>query len=195
MREMEILAWAACRLALGDVAPVIPRLEAFLENLTEQGREGNAVEIRAFLAALHGREGRMDRALAILRPALTLAAKEGYIRAFLDAGKPLFPVLREAAAQSIEPEAVAKLLDAFRKEGLLQDKQKMEVASPLAESLSERELEVLRLVAAGLSNPEIAEHLFLSVGTVKRHVYNIYSKMDVTGRIEAITRARELELL
>jgi LuxR family maltose regulon positive regulatory protein len=56
-------------------------------------------------------------------------------------------------------------------------------------------MEVLRLVAAGLSNPEIAEHLFLSVGTVKRHVYNIYSKLDVTGRVEAITRARELNLL
>src|SRR5262249_51447025 len=131
----------------------------------------------------------------LLEPALRLSAREGYIRVFLDTGKSLIPVLRQAAAQGIEPEYVATLLDAFRTEGLLQAEKKESSASPLMEALSERELEVLRLVAPGLSNPQIAEHLYLSVGTVKRHVYNIYGKLEVTGRVEAVSRARELKLL
>jgi LuxR family transcriptional regulator, maltose regulon positive regulatory protein len=193
--DIAMLVWAERRLAQGQREPVRVGLETLLETLIRLGRHGTAVEVRVLLATLYSQEGEIDKAVAVLEPALRLAAKEGYVRVFLDAGKPLVPVLRQAAAQGIEPETVAKLLDTFREEGLLLEKQKAEGDSPLSEPLSERELEVLRLVAAGLSNPEIAEHLFLSVGTVKRHVYNIYGKMDVTGRVEAITRARELKLL
>jgi ATP/maltotriose-dependent transcriptional regulator MalT len=107
----------------------------------------------------------------------------------------LAPVLRNAAARGIAPACVANLLDAFRAEGLIGPEKKQETQTALADPLSERELEVLRLVAAGLSNPEIAEHLFLSTGTVKRHVYNIFMKLDASSRVNAISRARELNLL
>lgn len=187
--------WAELRLAQGQAALVKAPLEHVLEKVIVEGHCGAAVEVRVLLAVAYQQEGRMDRAVAVLEPALALAAQEGYVRVFLDAGKLLVPVLRQAAAQSIEPEYVGKLLAAFREEGLLQEKQREERVSALAEPLSEREVEVLRLVAAGLSNPEIAEHLFLSVGTVKRHVYNIYGKLEVTGRVEAVTRARDLKLL
>lgn len=194
-REKETLFWARARLARGQSEPVQERLEALLEDLTQQGRHGRAVEVRALLASIHQLEERPEQAVTLLAPALILAAKEGYTRAFLDAGRSLIPVLRQAAAQGIEPECVARLLEVFRAEGMLQADREESRDSPLTEPLSERELEVLRLVAAGLSNPEIADHLFLSVGTIKRHVYNIYGKLDVTGRVEAATRARELKLL
>jgi LuxR family maltose regulon positive regulatory protein len=90
------------------------------------------------------------------------------------------------------------LLAAFRAEDLSPaEKQatKQHAASAPVEPVSEREREVLRLIAAGLSNPEIAERLFLSVGTVKRHVHNILMKLDVTNRMNASDRARELNLL
>lgn len=194
-RETETLVWARARLARGQSEQVQERLEALLDDLTRQGRHGRAVEVRALLASIHQLEERLGQAVTLLAPALALSAKEGYTRAFLDAGRSLVPVLRQAAAQGIEPECVARLLEVFRAEGMLQTDREEPRDSPLAEPLSERELEVLRLVAAGLSNPEIADHLFLSVGTIKRHVYNIYGKLDVTGRVEAAARARELKLL
>ena len=137
----------------------------------------------------------MEKAVAVLKPALILAAREGHTRVFLEEGRSLLTVLRQAAAQGIAPEYVASLLDAFRAEGLLSAEATKRETSTLTEPHSAREVEVLRLVAAGLSNAEIAAHLFLSVGTVKRHVYNIYGKLEVAGRVEAVNRARDLKLL
>jgi LuxR family maltose regulon positive regulatory protein len=193
-RLAEMLIWARIRLAQGQTTLVRARLESQLARLSLQGRHGSAVEVRTALAALHQQENRIEQAVAVLEPALVLAERQGYVRAFLNAGKALIPVLRQAAAQGIAPDCVARLLDAFRVEGLLRP-EKQPGVSDLEEPLSEREIEVLRLVAAGLTNPEIAEHLFLSVGTVKRHVYNIYSKLQVTSRVEAATRARNLKIL
>jgi LuxR family maltose regulon positive regulatory protein len=194
LRELEDITWARLRLAEGHAGLVRARLESLLETMTEQRRHGNAVEVRILLATLHCQQGQLDRAVTVLEPALTLAAKEEYVRVFLDAGRPLLPVLRECAARGIELAYLARLLEAFRTEGLLQA-QKPAAASPLAELLSEREREVLRLIASGLTNPEIAAHLFLSVGTVKRHVHNIFLKLEVTSRLNAIARVQELDLL
>jgi len=194
MREIEDLTWAHLRLGEGQVEPVRSRLEGLLERLVQQGRHGSAMDYRVLLATLYHRQGRMDRAITVLEPALALGAKEGYIRAFLDAGPSLVPVLRESAVRGIETEYVGRLLEAYRAEGLLQAR-KQEAASLGIEPLSEREIEVLRLIAVGLSNPQIAEQLFLSTGTVKRHVHRIFQKMYVTNRVNAIARARELNLL
>jgi LuxR family maltose regulon positive regulatory protein len=194
LREMEDLTWARLRLAQGQTELVRGRLEDLLEVLTRHGCHGNALEYRLPLATLHCQQGQLDRAVTVLEPALTLAAKEGYVRVFLNAGKPLLPVLRECAARGIEPEYVARLLEAFRAENR-SPAEKQEQASALIEPLSEREREVLRLLAAGLSNSELAARLFLSVGTVKRHVHNIFLKLEVTNRMHASDRARELNLL
>jgi LuxR family maltose regulon positive regulatory protein len=194
LREMEDLTWARLRLAQGQTERVRGRLEELLEMQVRQGYHGNALGYRLLLATLHCQQDRLDRAVTVLEPALTLAAKEGYVRAFLDAGRPLLPVLRECMAREIEPEYVARLLEAFRTEHT-SPAGMQEVASALIDPLSEREREVLRLLAAGLSNPEIAERLFLSVGTVKRHVHNIFMKLEVTNRVNASDRARELSLL
>jgi LuxR family transcriptional regulator, maltose regulon positive regulatory protein len=187
------LTQARLLLAQGKAEEVSSRLESLLARFLKQGRHGSAVEVRALLAVAYQRLGSLDRALAILQPALELAAKEGYFRVFLEAVQGIVPVLRHAVAKGIALEHINGLLQAFGSASSTQTTSGETFAS--VAMLSERELEVLRLVAAGLSNPQIAEQLFLSVGTVKRHVYNIYGKLEVTGRVEAITRARELKLL
>jgi LuxR family maltose regulon positive regulatory protein len=131
----------------------------------------------------------------VLEPALTLAAREGYARVFLDAGGALTPVLRACAARGFAPETVAKLLAAPGERSPRVVEASHGAASALVEPLSERELEVLRLAAAGLSNETIAAQLFLSTGTVKRHLHNTYGKLGVSGRFNAIERARSLRLL
>jgi LuxR family maltose regulon positive regulatory protein len=194
VQEMEDLTWAHLRLAQGQTETVRARLESLLATLIRQECHGIAMEFRALLSTLYHQQGRMDRAVSVLEPSLALGAREGYVRVFVDAGRPLLPVLIESAARGLEPDYVARLLEVFRAEGLFLT-QKYGSASALVEPLSEREREVMRLLAAGLSNSTIAEHLFLSVGTVKRHVHNIFLKLDVPNRVSAIARARELHLL
>ena len=134
---------------------------------------------------------RSEDALDYLIPALNLGHSEGFIRSFADAGEVLVPLLREAVLRGISPDYVQKIMSAMVK----QPQMMMVDAPPLVEPLSERELQVLRLVAAGLSNREIADQLIISLGTVKSHVHNIYGKLGVRNRAQAIARARELKLL
>ncbi len=127
-----------------------------------------------------------------------LAEPEGYIRLFVDEGPPMEELLRRARSSDVAPNYLSKLLAAFPVE-----ESQISAPSPhastshrlLVEPLTEREMELLRLVAAGLTNVEIAEKLFLSLGTVKKHLNNIFGKLDVGNRTQAIARARELELL
>jgi LuxR family maltose regulon positive regulatory protein len=129
--------------------------------------------------------------LEFIADALNLAQPEGFIRTFVDAGRPLIPALEDAARQGITPVYVGKILAALgdsRKTGPLTQKS-------LAEPLSEREIEVLRLVTAGLSNREIAEKLFVSPGTAKTHIHNLCGKLEVRNRTEAAMKAKELGLV
>jgi LuxR family maltose regulon positive regulatory protein len=136
-------------------------------------------------------QGNLDQALSTLERALSLAEPEGYVRTFVDEGQPMAKLLRHALSQGIAPNYVARLLAAFGEE--------IRLTSPamesLVEPLSEREMEVLRLIVAGLSNPEIAEELVIAISTVKSHVNHIYGKLGVKSRTQAVARARELDLL
>jgi LuxR family maltose regulon positive regulatory protein len=129
--------------------------------------------------------GNDEPALTRLSDALALAAPPGYVRPFVAAGLPLIDLLRRAAAQGVEPLYVRRLLEALGEPE----------PQPLVEPLSERELQVLRLVSAGLSNREIAQELFVAVSTVKTHINHIYSKLDVKSRTQAVARASELGLV
>jgi LuxR family maltose regulon positive regulatory protein len=168
------------------------------------GRTGRLIEILALqalgLSMICAREQRRDTArpeLKVLERSLALAKPEGYLRLFIDEGPSMAALLRQAAARGIEPDYVQKLLDAFavQASGIPPSFGLRTVPSSLVEPLSERELEVLRLVAEGLSNREIAEQLVVAVGTVKAHLHNICGKLDVQNRTQAILRAQQLGLL
>ena len=131
-----------------------------------------------------------------LGDALALAEPGGFIRIFVDEGAPMVQLLSEAAAHGIMPDYVAKLLAAFESDAQRSgDKPDPSPAQPLIEPLSERELEVLQLIAQGLSNREISARLFLALDTIKGHNRRIFDKLQVQRRTEAIARARELGLL
>ena len=131
-------------------------------------------------------------ATAFICQALQLSHAGGFIRTYIDAGPALIPFLVEAARRGVHPEYVGRILAAFEAE---RPKSTAPVrGAALTEPLSERELEVLRLVIAGLSNRDIADQLTVSLGTVKTHLHSIYGKLAVSSRSQVIRRARELAL-
>jgi LuxR family maltose regulon positive regulatory protein len=126
--------------------------------------------------------------------ALSMAEPEGMLRVFLDEGEPVREILvasRPLLQNGLLVTFVSKLLAAFGPETSSQQQSRQ----PSLSVLSKRELELLTLIAAGRSNKEIAGELFISIGTVKRHTVNIYNKLDVKNRTEAVAKARELGLL
>ena len=132
----------------------------------------------------------IDTAMPFLSEALHLGRSENFIHSFVDAGPDLVPVLQEAARRGIEPEYAGRILSAM---GVLLRGMAWEQAG-LVEPLSEREVEVLRLVTEGLSNREIAGKLYISLGTAKTHIHNLCGKLGVRNRTEAAMRAKDLGL-
>jgi LuxR family maltose regulon positive regulatory protein len=127
--------------------------------------------------------------------ALTLGESRGYIRSFVDEGELRKPLLRMALDQGITPEYTRRLLDIIDAEALQrQARNRTGAPGKTSGTLSERELEILLFLAAGLSNRQIAERLVISLGTAKTHVHNIFEKLDTKTRTQAIARARELKL-
>jgi len=205
-REFEHITMAWAHLAghtkvagAKSVRAVIDFLERLLAAAEVGGRVGNASEILALHALAHEMLGDRSLALASLARALALAEAQGAIRLFVDQGPPMARLLAQAAARGIAPEYTARLLAAFAADAPQPaggaHPPVSTPAQPLIEPLSERELEVLRLIAQGLSNQEIGARLFLALDTVKGHNRHIFDKLQVQRRTEAIARARELGLL
>ncbi|MFC1879740.1 LuxR C-terminal-related transcriptional regulator [Chloroflexota bacterium] len=121
-----------------------------------------------------------------------LAEPNGFIRIFVDEGLPMVQLLSEVAAQGIMPNYVSKLLAVFEAE---KQKNDLSPSQQLVDPLSERELEILTLIAAGLKNKEIAEQLIISLNTVLYHIKNIYRKLGVNKRTLAIAKAKEINLI
>ena len=173
-------------------------LKRLLKAAEEGGRMGSVIEILVLQALSQEAQGRTPDALVPLERALTLAEPEGYFRIFVDEGAPMAALLRRTASRGIAPAYVSKLLDALDAEAPMRrgpTGPTSPVAQPLEEPLSERELEVLRLVATGMSNRDIAQELVLATGTVKKHINNIFTKLNVGSRTQAVAQARELGLL
>jgi LuxR family maltose regulon positive regulatory protein len=170
-------------------------LERLLKAAEDGERTGNAIEILALQALAHAAQGDIPRALVPLERALTLAEPEGYVRTFVDEREPMRHLLRHAATQGVARSYVRRLLSAFDEPGRPGSVPARVSAMALAEPLTAREVEILRLVAAGMRNQEIADHLFVGLPTVKRHIANAYGKLGVGHRTEAIARATDLNLL
>jgi LuxR family maltose regulon positive regulatory protein len=171
-------------------------LERLLKAGEEGGRKGSVIEILVLQAMAYHAQGDLPAALLPLQNALALAEPEGYARIFLDEGPSMLQLLRETSARKIMPDYTGKLLSAFEAEKRKsKDKPDLPLTQPLIDQLSQRELEILQLLANGLSNREIGERLFLALDTVKEHNRKIFDKLQVQSRTEAVARARELGLL
>jgi LuxR family maltose regulon positive regulatory protein len=164
-------------------------LERLLQAAEEGERAGSVIEILVLQALAHYVQGDIPAALVPLSRALTLAEPEGYVRMFVDEGPPMAVLLEEAAKHRIAPNYVRQLLTAT---GSASDR--TPVTQVLIEPLSERELEVLRLLGTDLNGPEIARELVVSLNTMHTHTKNIYSKLGVNNRRAAVRRAEELNL-
>jgi ATP/maltotriose-dependent transcriptional regulator MalT len=154
------------------------------------GRKGSAIDILVVQALAHRARDDMTSALDSLARAVALAEPEGYVRAFIDEGPPMTSLLKLAARQPNAPEYVRRLLAAA-----VTVERRATLEQPLVEPLSERELEVLRLLESDLDGPDIARELTVSLATVRSHTRSIYAKLGVNSRRTAVRRAAELGLL
>jgi LuxR family maltose regulon positive regulatory protein len=159
------------------------------------GRLGSLIEVLVLQALAQEAQGDVIRALSPLQRALTLAEPEGYVRTFVDEGEAVRALLRHAAADGPASAYARQLLSAFEKPARPASSPPHGVSAGLVEPLSRREVEILRLIATGLRNQDIADQLCISVSTVKRHIANTYGKLGVSHRTEAILRANEHKLL
>jgi LuxR family maltose regulon positive regulatory protein len=190
------ISHARVHLAQGDTGEALALLEPFRLQVEEKGLADERLKVMVPQAVAYHAHGEKDKALQLLGEALTLAEPGGFIRIFVDEGPPMAQLLTAAAAHGIMPDYTRKLLAVFEAEGQQsKGKSYLPPVQPLIEPLSQRELEVLQLIAQGLSNREIGERLFLALSTVKRHNGNIFGKLEVQRRTEAVARARELGLL
>ncbi len=206
LREMTQLILAHAQLALDNPKDTLALIEQLAPEAETLGRRGIIIELTMLKALALQALGEMPQALAALKQALSQAEPEGYARLFADKGEPMRLLLQRMKNSSVDSSLAAyvdKLLAAYPKsesETLRsKDEQTLQPSAfglqPLAAPLSERELEVLRMIAAGLSNQEIADRLVVAYSTVKTHINNIYNKLGVNSRVQAVTRAHELKLL
>ncbi len=181
-------AWSL--IALGRLDEAVEILSSLEASAREAGHTGWLIYALALLALCRKARQEKHQALLNLREALTLAEAECYVTIFLNLGEPIVEMLQEARAHGFMPEFIGRILTAHEIQSTARTSR---LAVPAI--LSNRELELLRLIAAGHSNKQIAGELFISVGTVKRHTANIFDKLDVKNRTEAVARARELNIL
>jgi LuxR family maltose regulon positive regulatory protein len=219
-RDLVGLTLARVALAQGNPAAARERLGGLAEPAEVAARGGTAIEALVIGALAHRAAGDQAAALAALARALTLAVPEGYVRLFVDEGPPLAALLAAFVSARPRPEHpppspavrayAERLLAAFpppSPEPISRTRPEPGPEEPrewaprtgawsvsLSEPLSRREIEVLGLLAAGLSNHEIAARLFISLGTVKNHVHHILAKLGVMTRAQAVARARSLGL-
>ena len=192
MRKYELLVLARLLIAQGRSGEALALLGPLVPIAEWRNRPGMLVEIYVLRALAYQAQEDADRAMVALERAISLAQPSGYVRLFADYGQPMAELLQDAVARGIAPGYVDKLLEAF---GVSGHGSVSELAQPLIESLSERELEVLRFLDTRLSSTEIGEELRISANTVRFHIKNIYGKLGVHRRFDAVQKAREHQLL
>jgi LuxR family transcriptional regulator, maltose regulon positive regulatory protein len=164
-------------------------LDRLLAAAQDGGRGGSVLEVRILQALAHQARGDVPAALDVLQGAVTTAQPEGYVRLFADEGPPMATLVKALTKQSGAPGYVRRLLAATRTE------HQPGRPGALVEPLSDRELDVLRLLGTDLDGPDIARALSVSLNTVRTHTRNIYAKLGVTSRRGAVRQAHDLDLL
>jgi len=185
-QDFEKLTLARVRLVQGDTAQALSVLTRLIDEARTAGRAGNVMRAEVLRALIYQVDGDRDSALQALEGVLIPASQQGIMRLLLDEGQAVRDLLHEAVKQDIVADYAAHLLEIAAG---------MEHTQHPADVLTEREIEVLHHIAAGASNNDIAEALVLSVGTVKSHIHHIMNKLDAQNRTEAVSRARNLNIL
>jgi LuxR family maltose regulon positive regulatory protein len=206
MRAVVQMTLARVHLARGKADKALKVLEPLYVPAETAGRFGQVIEICLLQALALQAQGNTAAALAQLERSLALAEPEGYARIYLDEGVPAARLLAAFCRAPSKPAHLQRyaqsLLAMF--DDATKDKVQMTQASDsssalrpssLVEPLTKRELQVLRLMAADLSSPEIAEELVIAVSTARSHIKSIYGKLGAHSRYEAVERARALHLL
>jgi LuxR family transcriptional regulator, maltose regulon positive regulatory protein len=204
-REPAYLLLARVLLAQDRPGPALTLLQRLLATAASQGRIGDVIEIQALRALALAARGDPAGALGALAEAVTLACPQGYVRVFADEGAPMRALLtrlsaarkdQRAPARDIDPDYLAGLLRACGQAGAAPPSRRVAAALPgMAEPLTDREAEVLQLLAAGKSNQRIAHELVVALDTVKKHVTHVLGKLGAANRTEAVARARQLGLI
>jgi LuxR family maltose regulon positive regulatory protein len=184
-------------LAQGETSEALAILKPLRQRVDAKGLEDERLKVMVLLAVTLHAHGEKDKAVQLLEDTLALAEPGGFIRLFVDEGPPMARLLYEVLSRGISPDYVRRLLAAFP--SAEPEKTDLSITqvleSQLIEPLSKRELEVLQFIAQGLTNQEIATRLYLSLYTVKAHARNIYSKLGVKNRTQAVAKGKALGIL
>ena len=205
-REPEYLVLARVLLAQDRPGAALALLERLHAAAVSQDRAGSVIEIQALQALALAAVGEENAAVDALAGALILACPQGYIRVFADEGPPMAALLgalvaaqraEQAAARGVPLGCLARVLRAFGEKPAAPGAGRgaAAVVPGLVEQLTDRELQVLRLLAAGRSNQRIAHDLVVALDTVKKHVTHVLGKLGAANRTEAVARARQFGLI
>ncbi|MCZ7552049.1 MAG: LuxR C-terminal-related transcriptional regulator [Anaerolineales bacterium] len=190
------LCQARVLIAQGEPSAALAMLELLRQEMEEKGWADELLKVMVLQTIALYAHGEKKKAVQVLGEVLALTETNGFIRLFIDEGELMAELLSAAAALGFSPDYANKLLAAYEVE-MKGEQPTSTIPDPsfLIEPLSPRELEILRLIAQGLSNTEISRRLFLTLNTIKGHNWHIFSKLQAQNRTEAVARARELGLL
>jgi LuxR family transcriptional regulator, maltose regulon positive regulatory protein len=178
-------------IAQGQIELAREQLGRVYEKTVETGAHGLGITVRVYQSLAASTQ---EEALSFLSDALVKGEAAGYIRTFVDEGQLLSPLLRKALSQGISPHYASMLLATIQAEAQRRNPKQTEGPSPQS-ILSDRELEIMRLLENGLPNAAIAERLVISLATVKTHIHNISRKLEANNRSQAVAKAREMKLM